>query len=59
MVKGWAELAELEVLYPKLGDLFKQKFSGWNAYLFTADLRMPKIHSPVCFAQNTIVQWRD
>jgi len=36
------ELAELEVLYPKLGDLLKKKFGGWNAYLFTADLRMPK-----------------
>ena len=36
------ELAELEVLYPQLGDVLKKKFGGWNAYLFTADLRMPK-----------------
>jgi putative N6-adenine-specific DNA methylase len=36
------ELEELEVLYPKLGDVLKQKFGGWNAYLFTSDLRMPK-----------------
>lgn len=36
------ELAELEILYPQLGDLLKKKFGGWNAYLFTADLRMPK-----------------
>lgn len=36
------ELAELEALYPKLGDVLKQKFGGWNAYLFTSDLRMPK-----------------
>ena len=36
------ERAELEALYPKLGDLLKKKFSGWNAYLFTADLQMPK-----------------
>jgi putative N6-adenine-specific DNA methylase len=36
------ELADLEVLYPQLGDLLKKKFGGWNAYLFTADLRMPK-----------------
>ncbi len=36
------ELAELEVLYPQLGDALKKKFNGWNAYLFTADLRMPK-----------------
>jgi putative N6-adenine-specific DNA methylase len=36
------ELADLEKLYPQLGDLLKKKFGGWNAYLFTADLRMPK-----------------
>ena len=36
------ELSEMEALYPKLGDVLKQKFGGWNAYLFTADLRMPK-----------------
>ena len=36
------ELSELEELYPKLGDVLKKKFGGWNAYLFTADLRMPK-----------------
>ncbi|MEQ1813377.1 MAG: THUMP domain-containing protein, partial [Candidatus Nitrotoga sp.] len=36
------ELENLEVLYPKLGDVLKQKFGGWNAYLFTSDLRMPK-----------------
>jgi len=36
------ELEELEALYPKLGDVLKQKFNGWNAYLFTSDLRMPK-----------------
>ena len=35
-------LDELEALYPKLGDLLKKKFGGWNAYLFTSDLRMPK-----------------
>ena len=35
-------LEELEALYPKLGDLLKKKFGGWNAYLFTSDLRMPK-----------------
>ncbi|MBI1175570.1 MAG: class I SAM-dependent RNA methyltransferase [Sideroxydans sp.] len=37
------ELQELEALYPKLGDVLKQKFGGWNAYLFTADLRLPKL----------------
>lgn len=36
------DMADLELLYPQLGDALKKKFSGWNAYLFTADLRMPK-----------------
>lgn len=36
------DLADLELLYPQLGDALKQKFNGWNAYLFTSDLRMPK-----------------
>ncbi len=35
------DLEELEALYPKLGDVLKKKFGGWNAYLFTSDLRMP------------------
>ncbi len=36
------ELDEMRELYPKLGDVLKQKFKGWNAYLLTADLTMPK-----------------
>jgi putative N6-adenine-specific DNA methylase len=36
------ELDEMRVLYPQLGDVLKQKFKGWNAYLLTADLDMPK-----------------
>jgi putative N6-adenine-specific DNA methylase len=36
------DLSELEALYPLLGDVLKKKFGGWNAYLFTSDLRMPK-----------------
>ncbi|MGV8933056.1 MAG: THUMP domain-containing class I SAM-dependent RNA methyltransferase [Gallionellaceae bacterium] len=36
------ELDEMRELYPKLGDVLKQKFKGWNAYLLTADLAMPK-----------------
>lgn len=32
----------LEELYPQLGDALKKRFSGWNAYLFTADLQMAK-----------------
>ena len=30
-------------LYPKLGDALKKKFSGWTAYVFTADMRLPKL----------------
>jgi putative N6-adenine-specific DNA methylase len=37
------ELEELKELYPKLGDALKQIFGGWNAYLFTADLRILKL----------------
>ena len=36
------DMADLEALYPQLGDVLKKKFAGWNAYLFTSDLRMPK-----------------
>jgi putative N6-adenine-specific DNA methylase len=36
------ELDEMRVLYPQLGDVLKQKFKGWNVYLLTADLAMPK-----------------
>jgi putative N6-adenine-specific DNA methylase len=34
---------ELAELYPQLGDVLKKKFGGWNAYLFTADLRIVKL----------------
>ena len=37
------EHADLEKFYPLLGDVLKQKFFGWSAYLFTADLRLPKL----------------
>jgi putative N6-adenine-specific DNA methylase len=30
-------------LYPKLGDALKKKFSGWTAYIFTADMRLSKL----------------
>jgi putative N6-adenine-specific DNA methylase len=36
------DLQELAELYPKLGDVLKQKFAGWRAYIFTGDLRLPK-----------------
>ncbi len=34
---------ELDAFYPKLGDWLKQRFSGWRAYIFTGDLRIPKL----------------
>lgn len=37
------EMEELAALYPQLGNTLKQRFGGWNAYLFTADLRLPKL----------------
>ncbi len=37
------ELEELEELYPRLGDALKKKFSGWTAYLFTADKAILKM----------------
>ena len=36
-------LDELALFYPKLGDALKQRFAGWRCYLFTADLRLPKL----------------
>lgn len=29
--------------YPLLGDALKRKFAGWRAYIFTGDLRLPKL----------------
>lgn len=37
------EEAELAAFYPRLGDTLKQRFPGWRAYIFTADLRLPKL----------------
>ncbi len=34
---------DLAALYPKLGDLLKQKFAGWRAYFFTGDPQLPKL----------------
>jgi putative N6-adenine-specific DNA methylase len=39
-------LGEEEALaefYPRLGDNLKRSFAGWRAYIFTADLRAPKL----------------
>ena len=37
------ERQPLDELYPKLGDVLKKKFSGWNAYIMTADPLLPKL----------------
>lgn len=36
------EQEALTQLYPQLGDVLKKKFSGWNAYILTADPLLPK-----------------
>jgi putative N6-adenine-specific DNA methylase len=33
---------DLAAFYPQLGDALKKRFAGWRAYLFTADVRLPK-----------------
>jgi putative N6-adenine-specific DNA methylase len=37
------EQEELAALYPQLGDVLKKKFAGWNAYILSADMRLPKL----------------
>lgn len=37
------EQQELAAFYPKLGDVLKQRFAGWRAYLLSADMRLPKL----------------
>ena len=34
---------ELDTFYARLGSWLKQRFSGWRAYIFTGDLRLPKL----------------
>ncbi len=34
---------ELAQFYPRLGDALKQKFSGWRAYIFSGDRKLPKL----------------
>jgi putative N6-adenine-specific DNA methylase len=34
---------ELARFYPRLGDALKQHYVGWRCYIFTADLRLPKL----------------
>jgi putative N6-adenine-specific DNA methylase len=35
--------AELAEMYPKLGDILKQKFAGWRVYIISADANLPKL----------------
>lgn len=37
------ELDDLAAWYPKLGDILKQRYAGWTAYILTADLRIAKL----------------
>ena len=37
------EQQQLGEFYPKLGDVLKKKFTGWRAYLLSADMRLPKL----------------
>jgi putative N6-adenine-specific DNA methylase len=34
---------ELARFYPLLGDALKRRFAGWRCFIFTADLRLPKL----------------
>jgi len=38
-----ADPEALAAFYPKLGDALKQRFSGWTAYILSADQRLPKL----------------
>jgi len=37
------EQQELAEFYPKFGDALKQKFAGWNCYILSADMKLPKL----------------
>ena len=37
------EQQALAAMYPKLGDVFKKQFTGWRAYLLSADMMLPKL----------------
>ena len=34
---------ELARFYPRLGDALKKNFAGWRCFVFTADLRLPRL----------------
>jgi 23S rRNA (guanine2445-N2)-methyltransferase len=37
------EHQKLAEFYPKLGDVLKKQFTGWSAYILSADMRLPKL----------------
>lgn len=37
------ELDELAEFYTQFGNALKQKFAGWNCYILSADMRLPKL----------------
>lgn len=37
------EQQDLATFYPKLGDVLKGRYTGWKVWIFTADLRLPKL----------------
>ena len=37
------EQQELAAFYPRFGDALKQKFAGWNCYILSADMNLPKL----------------
>jgi len=37
------EKEQLAEFYPKLGDVLKQKFAGWSAFVFSGDPDLPKL----------------
>jgi putative N6-adenine-specific DNA methylase len=38
-----SEQEEMAEFYPKLGSVLKQRFAGWNCYLLSGDMRLPKL----------------
>jgi putative N6-adenine-specific DNA methylase len=38
-----ADKSELAELYPKLGNVLKQRYASWTAYLFTADMQLARL----------------
>ena len=38
-----SEQDEMAAFYPQLGSVLKQRFSGWNCYFLSGDMRLPKM----------------